>query len=138
MILIDTGPLVALVDKADNAHQKILAAFQSLTSAPLTTLPCLTEAFYLIGEIAGWNGQKTLFALLMSGAIEIHASTDSEMKRIGELMEQYNDKPMDFADASLVALAETFNIKTIITLDSDFYIYKIHGKDAFDVVAIIP
>jgi uncharacterized protein len=51
-------------------------------------------------------------------------------------MEQYQDTPMDLADASLVVLAEVTGLKRIFTLDSDFYVYKINGKDSFDVVPL--
>ncbi len=51
-----------------------------------------------------------------------------------QLMEQYQDVPMDLADSSLVAAAEMLGIRRIFTLDSDFYIYRLHGKDAFDVI----
>ncbi len=134
--LIDTGPLVALVDKADKAHKKCFSIFRSLQTPPLTTWPCLTESLYLIGELRGWKGQKTLLELHTKGAIRAHSSSDDELNRISELMEQYQDTPMDFADASLVVLAEVTGGKRILTLDSDFYVYRIHGKDSFDVIPL--
>ncbi len=50
------------------------------------------------------------------------------------LMEKYRDLPMDLADASLVATAEAMNLRQILTIDSDFHVYRIHGKDAFEVL----
>ena len=67
-------------------------------------------------------------------ALLVHAPTANETARMLELMAQYEDVPMDLADASLVALAETLNLKRIFTLDKDFYIYRINGKDAFAVI----
>ena len=57
-----------------------------------------------------------------------------EQRRIRQLMQQYHDVPMDLADASLVAAAEVLGIRQVFTLDSDFHIYRLHGKDAFDVI----
>jgi hypothetical protein len=112
------------------------AAFRSLKSPPLTTWPCLTEAFYLIGVKRGWNGRKKLLALLTTRAIRVHTPTDDELSRIGELMTQYKDTPMSFADASLVSLAEVTGAKGILTLDSDFHVYRINGKDPFDIIPL--
>ncbi|MCI0392344.1 MAG: PIN domain-containing protein [Acidobacteria bacterium] len=137
MTLIDTGPIVALVDKADRkAHKKCTAVFRSLKSPPLTTWPCLAEVFYLAGQIRGWVGQRTVLGFLTKGAIRVHTPIDNELGRISELMTQYKDTPMSFADASLVSLAEVKGIKTIFTLDSDFDVYRINGKNPFDVIPL--
>jgi uncharacterized protein len=137
--LIDTGPLVALIDKADQTHhQKCTAAFRALRSPILTTWPCLTEALYFLGDLRGWKGQAALWKLFSRGAILIHSPGDAEWKRVKELMEQYKDTPMDFADASLVVLAELRGVHRVLTLDRDFYIYKIQGKVSFDVVPLDP
>jgi uncharacterized protein len=132
--LIDTGVMVALVDKKSRGHQECLQAFASLSLPPITTWACLTEAFYLIGKLSGWPGQKTLLALLTEKAIRIYSPSESEIIRISELMKQYHDNPMDFADASLVALAEQSDIRQILTLDRDFYRYQIYNKEGFDVI----
>lgn len=84
--------------------------------------------------ISGWQGQGALFGLLISGAIRVHTPPADELQRISELMAQYQDRPMDFADAALVALAEREELKCIFTLDDDFYFYRIKGRDAFDVL----
>lgn len=136
-VFIDTGPLIALVDKADSFHNKCASAFRSLKTPPLTTWPCLAEAFYMLGELRGWNGQKTLLGFLTRGAIRIHPATENEISRIAELMDKYKDTPMDFADASLVVLAELTGLRKIFTLDSDFYLYRINGKETFDVISLV-
>ncbi len=134
MLLIDTGPLVALIDKADPTHQRCAALFQSLSAAPVTTWRCLTEAFYFIGRLCGWHGQQQLLTLLARGAVRIQDASQAEIIRISELMTQYKDRPMDFADAALVALAEREGLKRIFTIDDDFYFYRIKGRDSFDVL----
>ena len=142
-ILIDAGPLIALIDVRDKQnHPGCLAAFQALSTAPLTTWPCVAEASYLLGQINGWLAQAMLLGLLKSGSIVIHNTRhdtrhdtrETELERIHQLMEQYQNVPMDLADASLVSLAELFGIRQIITLDKDFFIYRINDKDSFDVI----
>ena len=64
----------------------------------------------------------------------IHDADVAECKRMKVLMEQYKDTPMDLADASLVAAAESLRLRRIFTLDSDFYVYRIKDKDAFEVL----
>ena len=133
--LIDTGPLYALVDKSDqDKHRQCVALFRTLNQPPLTTWACLTEALYLLDQYRGWQGQGALLGMLNSGAIRVHTPHADELLRISELMEQYQDRPMDFADAALVTLAEREGLKRIFTLDDDFYFYKIKGRDTFDVL----
>lgn len=64
----------------------------------------------------------------------LHAANEAECERMKVLMEKYKDLPMDLADASLVAVAESQKIKRIFTLDSDFFVYRLYDKDAFDVI----
>jgi uncharacterized protein len=133
-IIIDTGPLVALIDKADPAHLPSAAIFRLLTAPPITTWPCLTEAFYLAGRLCGWRGQQQLLTLLVRGAVQIHTTPTGTIHRINALMTQYQDRPMDFADASLVVLAETIQTKRVFTLDDDFYFYRVYDRDNFEVI----
>jgi hypothetical protein len=135
MTLIDAGPLIALVDARDKKnHQGCLTAFQSLKSAPLTTWPCVAEASYLLGQINGWPAQQMLLGLLKSGSVIIHETVETELGRIYQLLEQYRNVPMDLADACLVSLAELHGVRRILTLDDDFFIDRINGKDSFDVI----
>jgi predicted nucleic acid-binding protein len=133
--LADAGPLVALIDEGQGeAHRTCVAALKSLPGPLVTTWPCFTEAMYLLGELKGWIGQETLWRFIERGALGIHLQTDSDAKRMRVLMEKYIDTPMDLADASLVAAAETLRVHRIFTLDSDFRIYRINAANAFEVV----
>ncbi len=135
MILLDTAPIIALIDTADKEnHQKCSSIFQSLTVIPLTTWACLTEALYFLFQYRGWNGQKVLLSILKRGGIKVYSPNSNDLIRIAEPMEQYKDRPMDFADASLVVLAEQTGIKQIFTLDDDFFFYRINRQDSFQVV----
>jgi len=89
---------------------------------------------YFLGDLNGWNGQEALWRFIEQGVLQVHIPTDSETKRMRVLMEKYSDTPMDLADASLVAAAESRGTDRIFTLDSDFRIYRINGSTAFDVV----
>lgn len=137
MILIDTGPLVALTDKGQGAlHHKCVSVINQLPSPLITTWPCFTEAMYFVGELRGWHGQAVLWRYVKDGGLELHVPEPNEWVRISDLMEQYRDTPMDLADASLVSLAELRGLRRIITLDSDFYIYRVGGKESFDVILV--
>ncbi|MGH2412686.1 MAG: type II toxin-antitoxin system VapC family toxin [Microcystaceae cyanobacterium] len=135
MILVDTGPLVALLDKGQGeAHRRCTAAYQNLTAPLLTTWCCLTEAMYFLYELRGWSAQSALWQFVERKALFLHAADSKEQRRMKALMEQYQNVPMDLADASLVAVAETRGSRRIFTLDSDFYIYRLYGKDPFEII----
>jgi predicted nucleic acid-binding protein len=134
MTLTDAGPLIALVDKGQGAaHELCVEAQRSLRGPLLTTWPCFTEAMYLLGQLAGWSGQEALWNFISRKALLIHGPRLTATDRMRSLMEKYQDVPMDLADASLVALAEETGLKKVFTLDTDFHIYRISGKDSFDV-----
>jgi predicted nucleic acid-binding protein len=135
MTLVDAGPLIALIDKGQGeVHTRCKDALQGLSSPLLTTRPRFTEAMYFLGELRGWPGQTALWAFIERDALLIHPLAEEEVKRMAELMEQYKNLPMDLADASLVSLAEAKNLRRVFTLDTDFYVYRINGKDAFQVI----
>lgn len=128
-MLVDTGVLIALLDRRDPNHQRCIAAAQQLPNAPLiTTWCCLTEAMYFMGKIGGFTAQQGLWTLLLSKRILLRTPTET---RMAELMEKFQDTPMDLADASLVALAEELETTQIFTLDSDFFVYRTSRGEAF-------
>jgi predicted nucleic acid-binding protein len=112
-----------------------VAAVQAFPAEALvTTWACTTETLNLLNRVGGFAAQERLFSLLISGQLTVHVPGEREWERIFELMRQYADAPMDFADASLVVLAELLKTRRIFTLDEHFYFYRINGRDAFDVV----
>jgi predicted nucleic acid-binding protein len=132
--LTDTGPLVALLDRNDPHHARCLAAAQTLpVSALVTTLPCLTEAMHFVAEEGGYEAQQRLWRLWQEDKLCIHPWDEAEAGRMMALMARYADAPMDFADASLVAAAESLGLTRIFTLDHHLYAYQINGKTPFDV-----
>ncbi len=102
-----------------------------------TTLPVLTEAFYLLGQTS--VGAQRLMDFVIRGGLSALALDDTALARAFELMVQYADLPMDFADASLVAVAEANDLRSVFTIDRrDFDVYRIrrgHQHFAFDVIA---
>ena len=132
--LTDTGPLVALINLGDEHHNGCMKAAADLPSPLLTTWPCFTEAMYLLGSRTGWQGQEALWRLVSDGIVQIHAPTNAEEERMKALMEQYKDLPMDLADASLVATAETERLRRVFTLDSDFRVYRANDREPFEIV----
>lgn len=137
MILIDTGPLVALVDDGDAYHRECARILRGLgTDALLTTMPCFGEAMYFLQRSGGYYLQDRLWDMRRRGRLGIHASTDAEIDRMDVLMGRYQNFPMDFADASLVATAESLSLAQVFTLDSDFYSYVLDDGSTLQVLGI--
>lgn len=134
MILTDAGPLIALIDKGQGeAHHLCFDTLKTLRGQMLSTWACFTEAMYFLGELQGWKGQNALWDFVRKDVLILHNLSQIEVQRTDELMEKYKNVPMDLADASLVVLAETTGKRQIFTLDSDFFIYRLNDKEAFEV-----
>lgn len=134
-MLTDTGPLVALLDADDSHHAFCVAAAQRLPAEVLlTTWPCFTEAMYLLGEVGGHRYQAALWDLRATRRLRLHEFVPAEADRMAALMDKYKDTPMDLADASLVAVAESLSLRQIFTVDSDFYVYRLADGSAFEIV----
>jgi len=89
---------------------------------------------YLALHRGGWTMQKQLGKLLLDQLLRVYEIQEGDYHRLLELMERYQDRPMDLADASLVLAAEKTGFRRILTLDSDFLFYRIKDQDTFDVV----
>ena len=123
MILVDTGPLVALIHEDDNEHRACKDAFASFNEPLGTVWPVLTEAIYLLSF--SWEGQTALMEMIETGAVEILPLGVADIPRIRELMRKYRDLPMDLADAALVRVAERERLRRVFTIDRrDFQIYR--------------
>ncbi len=135
MILTDTGPLVALVNKNDPNHPVCVNATKQLPAGLLvTTWPCFTEAMYLVFQAGGYPAQAELWRWRQEGRLVLHEPTEDEVGRMAALMDQYKDRPMDLADASVVAAAERLGTRRLFTLDSDFYIYRLVDGSALECI----
>jgi predicted nucleic acid-binding protein len=114
-VLVDAGPLVALIDRADRDHEACVDALKSCGGRLVTVWPAFTEAMYLLGR--SWQAQKALWSRLETDALVLAGLDASDAPRMRELMEKYRDLPMDLADAALVRVAERDALTRIFTLD---------------------
>ncbi len=122
-VLVDAGPLVALLDRADPQHEACVATLKTLRDPLVTVSPAFTEAMYLLGR--SWQAQKALWSRLETDALGLAALDDTDATRMRELMEKYRDLPMDLADAALVRVAERESLAQVFTLDrKHFSIYR--------------
>jgi len=126
--LTDAGPLIALIDAGEPDYDRCRAALEQLEFPLVTTWPAFTEAIYLLGQAAGWSGQQALWQMVQRGVLSL-AELDLQLTlRAAELMDRYSDHPMDLADATLVALAEARDLRTIFTLDEHFRTYRLRTR----------
>jgi len=120
--LIDAGPLIALFDTSDNYHDSVKEFLKHFEGLLITTLPVITEVLHMLDFNV--NVQLNFLKWIDRGGIEIKQISKSQLSRIIELTKKYANIPMDFADASLIVTSEIEYIKEIITIDSDFYVYR--------------
>jgi uncharacterized protein len=122
-VLVDTGPLVALLDRSDPYHTICQETLRSLEDRLVTVWPVVTESMYLMR--AYWHAQNALWEMIEAGAVEIFPLGADDVARMRDLMRKYRDLPMDLADAALVRVAERERLRRIFTLDRrDFQIYR--------------
>ena len=133
MILVDAGPLVALIHADDQHHQRCKDALATLREPMLTVWPAFTEAMYLLG-FSG-EAQDALWDILESDALWMADLTDDDYPRLQQLMRKYRDLPMDLADAALVRVAERERLPRIFTIDRrDFEVYRPTGIRRFEIL----
>lgn len=132
-VLVDTGAILALLDRSDRWHGLCADTLQQLRLPLLTSEAVLTELFHLVGDSRHELHATRKF--LRSGAIQLAPIEDSELPQIAALMARYWDRPMDFADATLVYLAKREGLATIFTVDhADFETYRIEGRRKFRIL----
>ena len=136
MILCDAGVLLCLVDRTQPQHSAYRNAVKGLAKPLVTTWSCLTEAMYLALNRSGWRMQKQLGQLLLDKLLIIYEIQENDYNRLFDLMERYQDRPMDLADATLVVAAEKTGYHQILTLDSDFLFYLIGDRDSFEIIQV--
>ena len=131
--LIDTGAILALLDAPPTNDADSPDAFEQLRLPLVTSEAVLTELFHLAGDSR--HEMKAAWRFVRSGAIVLAVIEDSELSQIQALMSRYSDRPMDFADATLVYLAKREALSTIFTVDhADFDTYRIEGRRRFRVL----
>lgn len=132
-MLIDTGAILALLDKTDRWHKPCVDVFRQTRLPLVTSEAVLTELFHLVGDVRA--DMEAAWRFVRSGALVLATIDDRELPEIHALMSRYWDRPMDFADATLVYLANREGLSTVLTVDqADFHTYRIKGKRQFRVL----
>ena len=125
--LIDAGPLIALFNKNDKYHEIIKKFIKAYDGILTTSWPVITEVCHMLDF--NINVQIDFLKWIELGGLRIEDIESTELNRIIQLSEKYSDIPMNLADASLVIISERLRIKEIITIDSDYYIYRTIEKE---------
>jgi hypothetical protein len=129
--LIDTGAILAMLDRRDRWHERCVEAFGRLRLPLATSAAILAELFHMLDPsefTAAWS-------FVRSGAVTVLPVADEDLPDIDALMGKYRDRPMDSADATLVHLAEREDLSLVFTVDvNDFETYRIAGKRRFHIV----
>jgi uncharacterized protein len=132
--LIDTGPLVAYLDAGDDAHDDVAESLSAFSGRLATTGAVITEAMHFVSDAA--DGPELLAEFAVASAMEIYdLCQPPEIRAAARLMKKYADTPMDFADATIVLLAEALGVREILTLDRrGFGVFRDRRNRAFDLV----
>jgi predicted nucleic acid-binding protein len=132
--LIDTGPIVAYLDAADNEHARVVERLDRFSGRLITTGAVVTEAMYFVSTTA--LGPRRLAEFVASSGTRIFdLAQPAELRAAAGLMERYADTPMDYADATLVLLANALRIHDVLTLDRrGFSTYRAEARKDFRLV----
>lgn len=135
-VLVDTGPLVAVVDESDKDHRRCVNVLKQLVDPLVTTWPAVTEATYLLGQTRNpLDSQDALLATIERQVVVVADLGPKDVPRLRALIRKYRDLPMDLADATLVCVAERDGIRQVFTLDTrDFEVYRIGRRETFTII----
>lgn len=125
--LVDSGPLIALFDRDDRHYRRVRAFLKSHRVNLVSSWPVLTEACALLTHAAAFD----LLEFVSRGGVTIEDLAQDDIPTLLALSRKYADRPMDFADASLVVLAMKTGVDAILSLDADFSVYRLPGKKTF-------
>ena len=131
-VLLDTGPLVAAINHRDNYHQWAIATWDHLTRPLITCEAVITEACFLLQDT--YPGSDAVLTLMNRGILNIPFHLEEESIAIKTLMNRYQSVPMSLADACLVRMAESYKNSFVMTLDSDFQIYRMNRNQTIPLM----
>jgi predicted nucleic acid-binding protein len=132
VIIVDTGPIVALLNPRDQHHQWARAVIQQINDPMLSCDAVLSEALFLVSPVP--NGIRRFTDILASGAIQSDFATSANSRELAALIQKYHSLPMSFADACLVRLAEIHDGAAVLTVDSHFQVYRKNGSEPLSVM----
>ncbi len=131
-VILDTGPLVAAINPHDTHHHWVIHQLLKVKPPLITCEAVISEACFL--SYAHLKHIKAIFEWMNNGSITISCLLENEKKSIEQLMEKYANVPMSFADACLVRMAELYPNSAVLTLDSDFRIYRKNKNQVIPVI----
>ena len=135
-MILDTGPLVALLDAGDSAHAWTASQFRKITGPLLTCEPVLAEALYLLRSLR--PAQEKILEWVERGVLLCPFRLAEEVAQVRVLWKKYADLPMSLADACLVRMSEKYDDHLLCTLDSDFTVYRRHGREPIPLIIPSP
>jgi predicted nucleic acid-binding protein len=131
-VIMDTGPLVAFLNRKDRYHAWVEEQLAEIVPPLLTCEAVLSESCFLLRDIEG--GSNAVFELINRGLVSLSFDLKNEFEAIRKLMARFSNLPMSLADACLVRMSEQFSKSTVLTLDSDFQIYRKHGRKVIPLI----
>ncbi len=138
-ILVDSGILLSYYQQQELLHQAVVAFFDRVAAQLITSSICIAEVLWLLGDPRDprvLTAQNHLLGAVSRGGIEVIDLRPEDYARIAELNERYADLPGDFADLTLVTLSERLNVAEILSLDSDFDVYRRYRRQPFHRVPL--
>jgi uncharacterized protein len=121
-VIVDTGPLVALLNRRERLHTWVSSILDTIEPPIFTCDPVLSEACFLLHDVSG--GQDAVLELVSRGIVRSDFRVASEIDSLRVLMKKFSDVPMSLADACLVRMTELDQHSVVLTMDSDFRIYR--------------
>src|SRR2546421_43396 len=131
-VLLDTGVIVALLDRSERAHQKCVEATQAIVAPLVTCEPVIAESCYLLRSFAG--AAEAILENVRTGVFQIPIPLATAAPSLQRILRKYRDREIDLADAFLIHLATELGTGDILTLDGDFDVYRWSGKKPFRVL----
>lgn len=134
-VLLDSGAIVALLDRDEKHHADCVAVLKNLRQPLVTCEAVITESCYLLRNVSG--AVEAILHNVERGFFQVPLHLSQHANAVQSLLRKYRDIPADFADACLIHMADLLNSGTILTLDSDFYSYRWRRTHAFDLLISI-
>ena len=132
-VIIDTGPLVALLNRRERHHSWVKGVLDTIEPPIFTCEPVLSESCFLLQDIKG--GQDAILELISRGILRSDFRATAEVDSLRSLMKKFSDVPMSLADACLVRMTELDPQGVVLTLDSDFKIYRRHRRQVVPTIS---
>lgn len=131
-IVVDAGPLIALFRRRDKHHLRVKRFLAESSARLVTTLPVVTEVCHFLNT----HGKLAFLTWVRRGGLTIQTVTVEDLEQISTIVARYEDRDIDFADASLIWLADQLNCTSVLTVDrADFNVYRLSNGKAFQIVA---